>query len=189
MKITATMLLLTKLSEIQMRLIGYCIFTTIVLSSCASLHEIDPDSSRSIRTLEEFQTINGDYEILDHLDSKLQLQNRTEKNYIAGKSCFIRLTVLSTTQLKVQRIDAEKVLEEKILKGKLKDDYFIVNTSFSVPDFYFLYNLYTTNKTRIGKKLNGNITIDNESGGCAMLVIFPILCNGTESYDIEYSKM
>ncbi|WP_271394120.1 hypothetical protein [Aequorivita sinensis] len=101
----------------------------------------------------------------------------------------MRLTALTEKRIRAELYHGNELLEEKILKGHLKKNYFVLNASLKFPVFYGVFNVYRSRKTRIGILPTGNLTLDYDTGGCGMLVIFPLMCAGNDSYGIEYKRI
>ncbi|MCZ4320380.1 hypothetical protein O4H26_15425 [Aequorivita viscosa] len=172
------------------------IFSIGILTSCSTLKKIKPNENLNISDSNQLELINGDYSIKrDSTCLGLSLDGafefKTEFNCInkADSTHFMRLTTLSEKKIRAELYHGNELLEEKILKGKLRKNYFVLNASLKFPIFYGVFNVYRSRKTRIGILPNGNLTLDNDTGGCGMLVIFPLMCAGNDSYGIEYKRL
>ena len=166
------------------------------MSSCSSLKKIKSNRNQPIRDLNELKLIDGDFSLKRNstcIDLSLDeaFEFKTEFNCIhkADSTHFMRLTTLNEKRIRAELYHGNKLLEEKILKGKLRKNYFVLNTSLKFPVFCGVLNVYRSRKTRIGILPNGNLTLDNDTDSCGMLIIFPIMCAGNDSYGIEYERI
>lgn len=172
------------------------ILITGIFFSCSTLKRIQPNDNKKINNVNSLKAINGDYKLNQNehcggmsLDAAFDF--KTEFNCINKpySTYFMRLTTLDEKRIKAELFQGNKLIEEKTLRGKLRKNYFIINASLKFPLFYGIFNVYRSRKTRIGVLPNGNLTIDNDTGGCGMLVVLPLICSGNDSYGIKYKRI
>ena len=155
------------------------------LSSCSSFNRInsfpdnliqlDNSSIDSInKTLDFILFLNEDF-----LDKKME-----------ANSTSIQIHVIDHNLIQICLLDENlKILQTKKLKGNLQDGYFEINRVQKISFDYLILNAWSSNKTRISKLENGNLTVDMEGGGCILLGIVPIFCMDDYEFQKEFQNL
>lgn len=106
----------------------------------------------------------------------------------ADSTGSITFKVIDKKHIEVSYIKTGTVVKSKIIKGKIKNGYFILNRKYLFIPMFFT-NLYRDRVFRIGLLENGNIITDYNlvSFGTAM-IIFPFREN-TREYNVEFKRI
>ena len=101
--------------------------------------------------------------------------------------CFVELMMINTKSLLVTYIANERIIDSKIMKGRLKDGYFeLRHNVFIVPAIFV--NVCRTIKFRIGLLANGNLTADyREVVFGTGFIIIPVF-DDIKTMDCVYKK-
>ncbi len=172
------------------------IFLTI-FSGCSPLKRISDKEVQKISDYNDFKRFNGSFRLLrnDPHDIVLSLEdifyfktdyhngNRADSTY------RMKLNFLDEKTLQADLYIMDSLIETKVVKGKIRKNHFVLRDHFEVPHFYLLFNFYRSSKSRIALLPNGNLTADFASGGCGLLVLFPVMCAGTDNYNLTYDRI
>ena len=174
----------------------FLIILSLGFFSCASLEKIKPNDNLSLNTLEELKVLNGDYRLVKKspntcsgLEAAFEFENEFNCINKPDSDHFMRLTVVSKNEIKAQLFHGKELLEEKRLKGKIKQNYYKVKASFKILMSYIIINGYRSTTVRFGILPDGNLTVDFNRCGCFTLTFFPLICADGESYGDEYQKI
>ena len=101
---------------------------------------------------------------------------------------YLTLKVLSEKKIEVSVFQDDQLIRTKILKGKIKDNYFVFRKR-RVLLFWLVINGIRIQKSRIGVLKNGNLILDNSGGGILLLVLLPINAASDEFHNLEFKKI
>ncbi len=158
----------------------------ISLTSCAPLKKITPAENRRSISENNFQVLNGDYRATNN--SGRTLAEALFKGTIkSDSSTTINLQCLDKGRIKITLRHQGKILNETTIKGKIKNDYFIVKPLYELR-FWFIINGVSVTKTRIGSLNNTNLTVDTATDGIGLLIVIPAFNSGGAIYGLEYER-
>ena len=177
----------------------------ILLTSCASLKKNVDTGNRIIITDSTLKLIEGRYE-----RESVQLRKDSfpvadlywnlyanSYSFIFGNdkglnhksdTNFIELKVVNENEILATYTSGSEVLTAKVLKGKVKNGYFVFRRKYLFLPFVFA-NIYRTTKFRIGLLNEGDLIADyKEIGFATIYVIFPDFRNISEN-DIIFNRI
>lgn len=178
-----------------MKPILYSIIFAILISSCASFTNPNSYIAESIENVDELQQLNGKFAVFQedcnernlasmlHFDTEVICIEEQKDRY------FIELSVIDKKEVLAKLFKGDFLLEEKNLKGRIKDNYFRKRTDFYFNIAYVILNIYTEDDTRIGILQNKNLSVDTTGGTCGLFIVFPIFCAGGDSNNNEFERL
>jgi hypothetical protein len=192
------------LGKIVFFFFSFCIVFILVLfsSSCTTLKPIVQNDSIGVLTSNNIEKFNGEYDILStdtsyptlayaltFLDKKY-LNNFNHLDNLFEKNMKIMIKAIDKTHLKITVYSKNNVIKNRVIKGKLYENYFhfTITKLSSISPFYLLLNRYRKQKNRIGLYKNGDLALDNLEGGTLLLIIMPTLAGGSESYNLIFKR-
>lgn len=106
----------------------------------------------------------------------------------ADSTGSITFKVIDKKHIEVSYVKRDTLVKRKIIKGKIKNGYFIFNRKYLFIPMLFT-NLYRDRTFRVGLLENGNMITDYNlvSFGTAM-IIFPFREN-TREYNVEFRRI
>jgi len=96
------------------------------------------------------------------------LQNEQLKNTEYYK---VILTVINEKRIKVGYYLKEKLIDERIIKGKINNGYFLSRRKIKAKGIPFIYFKYSETQFQIGINENGDLIVDRFLGQCGMIFI------------------
>ncbi len=166
----------------------------LFLGSCAPFNHAPGHSELNSLTEENLSSLNGEYSIFSTdttyrtLEYSLMMTSNFNMLKHPEEGDYIGIKYLGDNTIEANLFVGDSLAQTEKLKGRIKNGYFYLKPMRSVSPFYLLLNGYTSQRTRIGLLENNNLILDNYSGGCAFLVIFPIMCADGGAYNAEYAK-
>ena len=166
-----------------------------LLTSCASFTNPNSYLAESIANVVELQQLNGKFAVFQedcheknlvkalHFDTEIECIEEQKDSY------FVELSVIDKNEILAKLFKGDFLLEEKKLKGNIKNNYFRKRTDFNFYIDYVILNSYTTDDTRIGLLQNNNLIVDTKGGACGLFVLFPIFCAGGDSNNNEFERL
>jgi len=170
----------------------YCVILIILFTSCASLKPIDHNDKLQELTPININILDGNYEIYPTEHSFRTLEYITTYNDFYNfirfpqHGDYINLKAIDKTRIKVTVYHNNSIIKTRIIKGKIKQNYF--DYKIRSLSFYFLINTYGDQNNRIGVLKNGDLTIDAINAGCILLVFLPCACGGAENYNFIFKR-
>lgn len=170
------------------------LFTVFFFFSCSSFKDVPGRKKVKFDTY-GYEVLNGKYELYFGEELKPSLNKglflKTELDEIEENrsSNYIEIQVLNEKRIEARLYIEDKIVEKRRLKGKFKDNYFVLKKRREFKLAYVLLNLYGTEKNRLFLNPDGDLVVDSESGGCGLFVFFPVFCAGSEKYDRIYARI
>jgi len=170
------------------------VISSLFLTSCVALNETTTKTDKLDQ--ENFIEINGIYSARPDSSWKPTLADFLIINYYLDHLSYedddtllVELVTLNTRQIKV-RVFRNKNLEfEKVLKGRLKNNYFVLNRQVHLEnDLYGILKTLTRQRTRIGH-IDNNLIVDSEEEWYSGILIFPSLYVKYEYYGENFKKI
>ncbi len=164
------------------------------LLACTTFKTMGEDERMALTT-KQVPQFEGSYKILSVDTAYLTLSNALLSDdyfniYNKPDSCDrVEIKFIDANHLQVTTFDNDINIASKTLKGKIKGNYFVLKKKVEMPFFWLILNSYHTQRTRIGLLNNGHLTVNVSGGGCALLVVFPIMCAEGAHYQIEFARI
>jgi hypothetical protein len=92
---------------------------------------------------------------------------------------FVGITIIDENKIKISLYINEKKTEEKIIKGKITNGFFLTRRKNKIVGIPFLYFKYSETQFHIGLSKDNNLIIDRNFGGFGM---FLIIHNGSTQH-------
>ena len=166
---------------------------SLTLTSCITLQRPNLDKQKVELTKNNFDQLNGDYDLKSKDNSNYRLPFALIYNHCCGYDTIIdqgdrvSLQVLTKNRIRITIVDDNEIVKTKILKGDIKDGYFEYN-SIHLSSFWVLLNAYTRKKMRIGLLPDGSLVVDVARVSWGLLVLMPITGYRDRASNIEFSK-
>jgi len=108
----------------------------------------------------------------------------------AHTNCKVRLQTINKHTVEAQLISDQKIIRELTLKGKFKDNSFIVRgqTSTKFPIFIAIWVLLTNNN-RLSITPQNQLWVDNVKSGAVFCLIMPLGAADNYNFDIKYDRV
>jgi hypothetical protein len=178
--------------------INLLILLLILSISCKPLKNLSPQNFEVEKIKKgEYEKLNGVYYNNqdtvfgnfihlpgDHIDpKKIELINRLffffdENNW--GKESSVELNFLSNKKAVVNCYQNDSLVYSKIIKGKLKKNYFYVRTTIFIIPFYPVFYWHNFEKVRIGK-VGNHLIVDHTLNSYGFMLFAGGSINGRTS--------
>jgi len=168
-----------------------CLFCIILFSGCVSLKQT---KQTGIKKIDNTSAFNGVYENnfaendteFFTLWSQLKLDNTSEQ--LDFKQAKIELTALSKTRIKAIWRQGNEQKAELVLKGKLKDNYFVSKHKRTIIPIPLIYGEFKNNQFQLALSENNNLLIDRLDNQWGWVFFFLAANNSTKSYEYKGIK-
>jgi len=164
------------------------------MASCSPFKKFEKNSSRIKLNETNLKSLNGKYSLISvdssyrFLDWTLFAKSPFGFENIPTSSDYVSFQVLNKKEIKVAVFENGNMIRSKSLKGKIKNDYFVFRKK-RVLLFWLILNGVRIQKTRIAIHKNGDLILDNKSGGVLLLGIFPIFGSNDEHHNYLFEKI
>lgn len=101
----------------------------LILTSCASLEKVTPNENRKTISEKNFEMFNGDYKAINNSGSSLA-DSFFEKIHKRDSNAVMNLKFIDKSSVKVTLLSQDTIVDERIVKGKIRDDYFKARLSY-----------------------------------------------------------
>lgn len=168
-----------------------------IFTGCSPLKKIPDKGVQKIADSNDAKKMNGSYKLLRNepdnfilsLEDIFYFRSDYHNGNRADSTYLMQLKFLDERTLRADLYKKDSLIETRIAKGKIRKNYFILRDHIEVPYFYLLFNVFKSGKSRIALLPNRNLKADFASGGCGLLVLFPVICAGTDVYDLTYERI
>jgi len=150
----------------------------ILLTGCGSFKKNLADSAIPIGT-DNYQSLNGRYTARTDTSRRSKdfnlwpyLTREPMEEALLVKDLSVDLKMISKRRLQVTLYDAEVLLSQKLIKGKLRKGYFKLRHKTKLNGIPPLFWTFFSEKTRIRRSEKGNLQLENVSTRCGMAVFF-----------------
>ena len=170
------------------------ILLIIATFSCAPFKKFEKNKSRIGLSSENLELFNGQFELISidsayrFLDFALLAKSPFGFENIPEAGDYLSLKVLDKKKIEVSVYEDDNLIRRKVLKGKIKDNYFVFRKR-RVLIFWLVLNGIRIQKSRIGLLENGNLILDNSGGGILLLVFLPAGGNSDEFHNLQFRKI
>ena len=171
----------------------------LFLPSCTLLKPLPLKPFGNADTIQEIEKsglsrFNGDYEIISvdsnicTLDYALVYSELFNSKKHATKNAYINIEAIDDEHLKAKFFVNNEIVQEKILKGHLIDNYFKFHTSRLI--FRFLINAYKQQTNRLALSKEGDLYLDTNRGVIGFFIIIPIPLSGSsfDTYNLKFKR-
>lgn len=171
--------------------VGLVLMIFITLTSCSSLKSIEPSVNINPLSDSTLIQLNGSYRVftVDTQYRTLSYAFFLDRDYTPSFNDRIHIQMIDNKHIQISLYSGKKLRDRIVKRGRLKDGYFFISRFFDLPFVYLVLNSYSEQKTRITVMKNGNLSLDTTGGGCAFLVLFPIMCADDSNYNLEYQRI
>jgi len=166
---------------------------SLFLASCiTTLKPTTPNDSRLPINKTSITKLNGDYNTRSKNNSVISLDwALTFNKDISVRSQIIpskvTIAAIDERHIKVMLYNGDSLIKTRVIKGKIKDDYFTFKQR-SISPFWFIINGFGKNKTRLGLLNTGDLIVDSRSVIVATLIILPFSGGRKEEYNMIFNK-
>lgn len=189
-------------TKIILKTLCFTLFIAI-FSSCSFQRNLINPSRLSANTL---TTLNGTYEIkntnADSITKKYWMYNNflteIDRKILSDtlkidslKSYSFNLTILSPKSCKINYVENNKVIRERIIKTKLKRDgyLYLKNKNVALIFIPYLAGAIDIKKARFSKTQEGNLIFDVASHRSGAFLLIMFLDGRTWKYRNEYKRI
>jgi hypothetical protein len=162
----------------------FLLLLLLSLTSCASLDRVAPNENRKILSDKNFEILNGDYKADANLAGAF-----FSKIHKVDTTAVMNLQFIDKGSVKVTLLKQDTILDERIVKGKIRQDYFKARLSYDFSFWFIIINGLGITRTRIGLLNNTNLTVDTVRDGMGLLVVIPVFSSGGALYGLEYERL
>lgn len=161
------------------------IISGLILSSCATKYPhyitAKPLSSVDHQLLDGTFTNNA---VSHHLWAHLTNDTAAHTN------CKVKLQTINKHTVEAQLISDQKIIRKLTLKGRFKNNSFIVRgqTSARFPIFIAIWVL-STNNNRLSITPQNQLWVDNVKSGAVFCLIMPLGAADNYNFDIKYDRI
>lgn len=181
------------MAQSYLRFSSIVCFTCIVLfSGCVSLKQTN---QTGIKKINELSAFNGIYQntwktrdSLNYASLWQQLNLSSGLDAPDFKTAKIELTAIGTDQLKAVWWQENTPKAELILKGKLKDNYFVSRSKRKVIPIPLIYGEFKNNQFQLSISENNNLILDRLENQWGWVFIFLASNDSTKSYEYQRDK-
>ena len=137
---------------------------------------------------------NGDYEIISAdsnictLNYALVYSEFPNSKKQQAKNAHLNIEAIDNEHVKATFYLNNKIVEEKLVKGLLVDNYFEFHTTRL--KFRFLINVYKQQTNRLALSKEGDLYLDTNRGGIGFFIIIPIPLSGSsfDTYNLKFKR-
>ncbi|UJH92647.1 hypothetical protein LZ575_09355 [Antarcticibacterium sp. 1MA-6-2] len=116
----------------------------IFLTSCSGLKKITDKEVQEIQNFKDAEKFNGTYSLFRNgankysysLDNILKFKTDFDNENRLDSTHLVQIKMLDEKTLKADLFSKDLLIETKIVKGKMRKNYFIIKGRFEVPAFY-----------------------------------------------------
>ncbi len=177
------------------------IFTGLLFSaSCALFRPLplepfaNPDTVQGIEK-SSFSKFNCDYEIISvdsnfcTLNYALVYSELLNSKKQQSKNAHLNIEAIDNEHLRAKFYVDNKIVQEKLVVGRLVDNYFEFHTNRL--KFRFLINVYEQQTNRLALSKEGDLYLDTNRGGAGFFIIIPIPLSGTsfDTYNLKFKRI
>ena len=156
------------------------IVLALLTQSCATIKY--PKTRSTVDLTQDLSVVNGDYNNIgyDTIHSQISIWSVLKKNYnYPGFSStydfpnsFVRLTAQGDKRILAQLYVNNKLSEQKTLKGRVKDNRFVLRRKVRWYGLPFLFLWYSDYKLQLSKDTTKVLFIDGINGRATWILIF-----------------
>ena len=165
-----------------------CLF----LLSCASLKYPEREDLKPLKN--DVSMLNGSYRNISRdsgfsktsLWSVLTKPNKSSSfsGHYNDSNTYVRLTAISKKKITAQLYKYDILVEEKVIKGKLKGNYFSIKRKVHYLGLPFTYLSYAEYKLQLGKNKSNDLYVDGAAGWFTWIVI--VSAGTWNDYNFKY---
>ena len=179
-----------------------CTFISIwlLLSASCTLFKrlpLEPfENTNAIQGIEKsgLSKFDGDYEIISvnsnfcTLGYALVYSTVWDSKKRSTENAYINIKAIDGEHINVKLFVNDKIVQERIIQGRLIDNYFQFHTRKL--KFRFLINAYLQQSNRLALSKEGDLFLDTNRGGIGFFLIIPIPLSGTsfDTYNLKFKR-
>lgn len=141
----------------------WCVYILCIIffSNCVSLKQT---KQTGIKKVENLNSFNGTYENLSNTErpySSLWNQLRLTDSYTSDNGeAKVELIVINKNQIRAILTQNNQIKSELILKGKLRDNYFVSNSRRTIIPIPFIYGDIKNNQFQLALSESNSLLVD-----------------------------
>jgi hypothetical protein len=204
MQVEFHQLMLAAITTIMLRIaVKYIIvilFFPVCFSSCTLLRPLPLEAvnnSNPVQKIEQsgLSAFDGNYQIVpvdsssnSSLDYVFTYKSLFKFKQLPGKNDYLNLSATDDRHIKATLFVNGKKVKSKTVTGRLKNNYFEFHSNhFSLK---YIFILYAQQTNRLALSQEGDLYLDNNSGGIGFLLILPVPLSGSsmDTYNLKFKR-
>lgn len=168
------------------------------MTSCVTLRPIEND--KGILSHSNFESLNGLYHAQPDSAYKPNLAELLVANYYLNYPSKKIDTFYDTLEVEIKTLSSNEIevtvfrnnIQESIniLKGRLKNGYFIIKQQFEYdPELPIVLGMTTRQKSRLTNDEEGNVIVDTEEMTNGRFLLIPLFFQTGKYYNREFKKI